>query len=242
MVKIVSGPAAAASDPTLVGILEDFDDSRCLLMWSDFAGDVANAAWANRTSFDIGCNKLVTGGGTMNQETANSGGLIYLNTSSDGSGSQAAIVTYEGGPADYAKDPRMKFKCNFEAANSALQAQGGGFHDDSAPIGWDETDNDCAMFRSVTTGNLFAVTGSGSAETTTDLGSVYTLGNNAIFEIVSSGNGTSWAFKIDGTTRATHTSNLPDAKMKGVIGIANNTTTALRIDNLDYIWATQDRT
>ena len=234
------GPSGGGA--TLEDVLEDFDENRALLMWSDFAGDVANAAWANRTNFDIGCNKWVDGGGTMNQETANSGGLIYLNTSSDGSGSAAAILNYEGGPADFAKDPRIKFKCNFEAANSALQAQAGGFNSARAPTDWDATSNDCAMFRSVTTGNLFAVTGSGSAETTTDLGSVYTLGNNAIFEIVSSGNGTSWAFKIDGTTRATHTSNLPDAKMLCMIGICNNTTTALRIDNLDYIWATQDRT
>tara|TARA_Y100000310_G_scaffold86463_1_gene83340 strand:+ start:2378 stop:3676 length:1299 start_codon:yes stop_codon:yes gene_type:complete len=232
---------ATVAGASLVGVLEDFDESRALLMWSDFAGDVANAAWADRTSFDIGCTKWVDGGGTFNQETANSGGLIYLNTSADTSTSSAAIMHYEGGPADFNKDPRIKFKCNFEAATSALQVQAGGFNSARAPTDWDATSNDCAMFRSVTTGNLFAVTGSGSAETTTDLGSVYTLGNNAVFEIVSSGNGTSWAFKIDGTTRATHTSNLPDAKMQCMIGIANNTTTALRIDNLDYIWATQDR-
>jgi hypothetical protein len=232
------GPSGGGA--TLEDVLEDFDENRALLMFSDFTLDISPLA--NRATFDLGCSKWIDGGGTMNQETANTGGLIYLNTSADGSGTSAAVINYEGGPADFAKDPRIKFKCNFEAANSALQAQAGGFNSARAPTDWDATSNDCAMFRSVTTGNLFAVTGSGSAETTTDLGSVYTLGNNAVFEIVSSGNGTSWAFKIDGTTRATHTSNLPDAKMKCIIGIANNTTTALRIDNLDYIWATQDRT
>jgi len=238
MVKIISGPAAAASDPTLVGILEDSDANRALLMWSDFTLDIAKVPTFKQ--FDMGCDKWVDTGGTMNQETANSGGLIYLNTSAD-SGGSAAVENYEGGPADYAKDPRIKFKCAFETAQSAIQAQGGGFSDQRSPNDWDLTSNDCAMFRSVTTGNLFAVTGSGDAETTTDLGSVYTLGDTAIFEVISSGNGGTWTFKINGTTRATHTSNLPNAKMKCIIGIGNNTTTALRIDNLDYIWATQDR-
>jgi len=231
------GPSGGGA-ASLEDVLEDFDENRCLLMWTDFALDIAKVATFGQ--FDMGCDKWVNGGGTMNQETANSGGLIYLNTSAD-SGGSAAVENYEGGPADYAKDPRIKFKCAFETAQSALQAQGGGFCDQRSPNDWDDTTNDCAMFRSITTGNLFAVTGDGSSETTTDLGSVHTLGDTAIFEVISSGNGGTWTFKINGTTRATHTANLPDAKMKCVVGIGNNTTTLLRINNLDYIWATQDR-
>ena len=235
------GPSGGGG-ATLEDVLEDFDENRCLLMWSDFVGDVANAAWANRTNFDIGCNKAVDGGGTMNQEqAANSGGLIFMDTSADGSNSSSAIVTYEKGPVDFAKDPRMKFKCAFETAQSGLQGQGGGFMYSATPSDFDETNLDIAAFVSITTGNLFAITGDGSSQTTTDLGGVHTLGDTAIFEVISSGNGGTWTFKINGTTRATHTTNVPDGWMKGIIGIANNTTTALRINNLDYIWATQDR-
>jgi len=232
------GPSGGAA--SLEDVLEDFSDNRCLLMWSDFAADVANAAWATRTSFDIGCNKLVSNG-TMNQEQAgNSGGLIFMDTSATAYG-EAAILTYEKGPVDFAKDPRMKFKCAFETAQSALLAQGGGFIYGATPGDFDETNLDMAAFVSITTGNLFAITGDGSSQTTTDLGSVYDLGDTAVFEVVSSGNGGTWTFKIDGTTRATHTSNVPDGWMKGMIGIINNTTTACRINNLDYLWATQDR-
>jgi hypothetical protein len=226
---------------SLEGVLEDSGANRCLLMWSDFTLDIAKVVTFK--AFDFGCDKFVDNGGTMNQETNNSGGMIYLNTSST-SGGAAAIEHYEpspGGPADYAKDPRIEFKCAFETAQSALQCQGGGFHDVRAPTEWDETNHDIACFRSLTTGNLFAVTGDGSSETTTDLGSVHTLGDDAVFEVISSGNGGTWTFKINGTTRATHTSNLPNARMKCFVGLSNNTTTLLRINNLDYIWATQDR-
>jgi len=234
------GPSGGGA-ASLEDVLEDSGENRCLLMWSDFTLDIAKVPTFKQ--FDFGCDKFVDSGGTMNQETANSGGLIYLNTSAS-SGGAAAIEHYEpspGGPADYTKDPRIQFKCAFETAQSALRCQVGGFHDVRAPTEWDETNHDIACFRSITTGNLFAVTGDGSSETTTDLGSVHTLGDDAVFEVISSGNGGTWTFKINGTTRATHTSNLPNARMKCAVGLSNNTTTLLRINNLDYIWATQDR-
>ena len=230
------GPSGGAA--SLADVLEDFDANRALLAWSDFTIDISPIA--NRGTFDFGLSRFGVNG-TANQESASTVGIIYLDTSADAGDDHISVITYEGGPADFAKDPHVKFKCAFETAQSALQAQGGGFIDNAGANTWESTDHDCAFFRSITTGNLFAVTGSGSSETTTDLGSVYTLGDTAIFEVIASGNGTTWTYKINGTTRATHTSNLPNAKMKVGVGISNNTTTACRINNLDYLWATQDR-
>jgi len=229
------GPSGGAA--SLEDVLEDFDENRALIMWTDCQERFTAMTTGHSTA--LGVSRFSVNG-TANQESNNSGGLVYIATSGDAGDDHCSLCTYEKG-ADYAKDPRIKFKCSFETAQSGLQAQGGGFNDNRGANTWDETNHDTAMFRSLTTGNLFAVTGNGSSETTTDLGSVYTLGDNAVFEVAASGNGTTWTYKINGTTRATHTATLPNAGMMAAVGISNNTTTDLRINNLDYIWATQDR-
>ena len=233
------GPSGGGA--TLEDVLEDFDENRALIMWTDCQERFTAMTTGHSTA--LGVSRFSVNG-TANQESNNSGGLVYIATSGDAGDDHCSLCTYEKG-ADYAKDPRIKFKCSFETAQSGLQAQGGGFNDNRGANTWDETNHDTAMFRSLTTGNLFAVTGDGSSETTTDLGSVHTLGDNAVYEIASSSNGGSYAFKINGTTRATHTGTLPNADMRAVIGIAkisSSTTSGLNIEQVDYMYATQDRT
>lgn len=80
-----------------------------------------------------------------------------------------------------------------------------------------------AYFRRQTTGNVFAVTDNGSSETTTDLGA---LNDGALrsWQVSTSDDGVTWVFSINGTTVATHTTNVPTAAT--VLDIAHNVTTA----------------
>ena len=226
----------ATPSVTLATVLDDFADNRTLLCWSDMTSQPP----ANQKTVDFGVTwrnpgtiAIRTGGDAVNGQ--------YELTTSASSGYSSSLETFTN-VVDYTKDPHFAVRLTSRAANSALQVQAWGFNDNTTVTAWDDTTNDCAMFRSITTGNLFAVTGNGSSETTTDLGSVHTLGDQAVFEIVSSSNGGSYAFKINGTTRATHTGTLPNAAMRPIIGIANNTTTALILSGIDYMIVTQDRT
>ena len=228
--------AWTTSSVTLAGILEDFKDNKALLCWSDFTMETPG----NNETVDFGVT-FHYGGAELAADATSVVNGQYQMTTTAGNNYWGSFDTYHN-VVDYTKDPYFACRLTSRAANSALQSQVWGFNANGAGTAWDDTTNDCAMFRSVTTGNLFAVTGDGSSETTTDLGSVHTLGNQAVFEIVSSSNGGSYAFKINGTTRATHTGTLPNAAMRPIIGIANNTTTALILSGIDYMIVTQDRT
>jgi len=236
MAADASNFAWADTSTTLAAILTDFKDNKALLCWSDFTIETPT----NNSSFDYGVT-FHFGGAELAADASSNVNGQYQMTTTAGANYWGSFDTYYN-VVDYTKDPYFACRLTSRAANSALQSQVWGFNADGAGTAWDATTNDCAMFRSVTTGNLFAVTGNGSSETTTDLGSVHTLGNQAVFEIVSSSNGGSYAFKINGTTRATHTGTLPNAAMRPIIGIANNTTTALILSGIDYMIVTQDRT
>jgi len=228
--------AWTATSVALAAILTDFKDNRALLCWSDFTSQPP----ANQKTVDFGVTWRSPGAIAIRTAGDAVNGQYELTTSAS-SGYSSSLETFTN-VVDYTKDPYFTVRLTSRAANSALQVQAWGFNDNTSVTAWDDTTNDCAMFRSITTGNLFAVTGDGSSETTTDLGSVHTLGNAATFEIVSSSNGGSYAFKINGTTRATHTGTLPNTGMRVMTGIANNTTTDLALTGIDFMYATQDRT
>ena len=236
MAADASNFAWATASNTLAAILTDFKDNKALLCWSDFTIETPT----NNSSFDYGVT-FHFGGAELAADASSNVNGQYQMTTTAGANYWGSFDTYYN-VVDYTKDPYFACRLTSRAANSALQVQAWGFNPNGTGTSWDATTNDCAMFRSVTTGNLFAVTGNGSSETTTDLGSVHTLGDQAVFEIVSSSNGGSYAFKINGTTRATHTGTLPNAAMRPIIGIANNTTTALILSGIDYMIVTQDRT
>ena len=236
MAADASNFAWADTSTTLAAILTDFKDNKALLCWSDFTIETPT----NNSSFDYGVT-FHFGGAELAADASSNVNGQYQMTTTAGANYWGSFDTYYN-VVDYTKDPYFACRLTSRAANSALQSQVWGFNANGAGTAWDDTTNDCAMFRSITTGNLFAVTGNGSSETTTDLGSVHTLGDQAVFEIVSSSNGGSYAFKINGTTRATHTGTLPNAAMRPIIGIANNTTTALILSGIDYMIVTQDRT
>ena len=236
MAADASNFAWATASNTLAAILTDFKDNKALLCWSDFTIETPT----NNSSFDYGVT-FHFGGAELAADASSNVNGQYQMTTTAGANYWGSFDTYYN-VVDYTKDPYFACRLTSRAANSALQVQAWGFNANGTGTSWDDTTNDCAMFRSVTTGNLFAVTGNGSSETTTDLGSVHTLGDQAVFEIVSSSNGGSYAFKINGTTRATHTGTLPNAAMRPIIGIANNTTTALILSGIDYMIVTQDRT
>jgi hypothetical protein len=237
--------AWAAVPVDLATVLDDFADSRALLIWTECSGMTPGAG----SPYDFGgfhVNSGTTGAQVAVDDTANPDGGMYNIRAGTASGSvgHAAMCTNTK-VVNYTRDPYFATKLTSHAATSEIQVQAWGFHESSTATDFDATNQDCAFFRQITTGNLFAVTGDGSSETTTDLGSVHTLGDNAVYEIVSSSNGGSYAFKINGTTRATHTGNLPNADMKVVAGIAKTaaaTTAGLTIQQVDYLYATQDRT
>ena len=229
---------------SLADVLTTFKDNRALLCWSDFTGPApgTNAA----TDFAVVNSNS---GGTNAQLTPDStnpdGGMwtVQAGTNATHEGWASLNTFYK--VANYTRDPYFACKLTSHAATSNIAVQAWGFHESLTATDFDATNQDCAFFRQITTGNLFAVTGDGSSETTTDLGSVHTLGDNAVYEIVSSSNGGSYAFKINGTTRATHTGTLPNADMRAVIGIAkisSTTTAGLNIEQVEYMYATQDRT
>ena len=125
-----------------------------------------------------------------------------------------------------------------------MKAQGWGFLDDSVVSSFTTTTRHGAMFRQVTTGALFAKTGNGSNEETTSLSGSHTLGSAGVFEVLTVDNGVTWLFRIAGTQVASHTSQIPTAttQMYIVLGIENNTTTDVRMTDIDLIMAYQDRT
>jgi hypothetical protein len=142
------------------------------------------------------------------------------------------------------RNPHLSFVLTSRAAIAALKVQGWGMIDGTATSTFYSTTTHKAMFRSVTTGNLFAVTGNGSSEETTDLGSFHTLGTAGVFEVFTTDDGTTWKFEIAGTERASHTTQVPTITQdqRVVCGIENNTTTDLQITQVDLIAGVQDRT
>lgn len=222
----------------LSSLLADIRDHTALLALFDAPmGALTTALGAG-----LGLTVVLTNSGAATA-TALGGGTITLATGTTGS-SQAAICgggnsSVGGARAD--RNPHFACILTSAASASALKTQGWGFHNANGVSTFTSTTATKALFRSVTTGALFAVTGNATSEETTSL--AHTLGTAGVFEVYSEDDGVSWVFKVDGTVVATHTTTIPvvSTLMLPIVGIENNTTTSLSITACDLIYAYQDR-
>ena len=228
------------SATTLASLSEDLRDNTALLALVDSLE--TDQGSDGRGSIGLGMASAIDNSATVSGVTLRGGGFD-LRTGTDANAqsliSSKQLSTYGD------RNPHFIAILTSRAANSALKAQGWGFIDTAGDdiSNWTATDDHKAFFRSVTTGNLFAVSGNGSNEQTTDLGSSHTLGSAGVFEVFTTDDGSTWLFHIAKTLVATHSTQVPTATtaMKVRVGIENNTTTDLRITNIDLIMAYQDR-
>jgi len=216
-------------------------------MIANFVRTEADFAWAglgvsDNMRLEGGFMARVSAGATMNAGTVKTGGTLKLHTGAN-NGAECTMISGTNATWESGKNPHFATKLTSQAKNSAMDLQGWGFWTGGDIRDADTTASVKAMFRSEGTGELFAVTSDGSSEETTDLSSFHTLGANAAFIVRSDDDGASWDFFIDGTLRATHSTTVPGTTVgtPAGVGIQNNTTTALFIDNFDFITIRQDR-
>jgi len=225
---------------SLAALLGDVRDNRALLGLLDGPPGNTNVTASNAEGLGIGLTSRFGSSASITTD-AFRGGMININTLT-GSGAFAVCQTTNA-VAYGDRNPYFAAILTSQAANAALAAQIWGFVANTVPSNNVATTTVNAMFRSITTGNLFAVTGNTSNAETTDLGAHHTLGQAGLFEVFAEDDGATWKFKIDGVLVATHTTQVPAATtgMLAAVGIENNTTTALSVTNVDLIYATQDR-
>ena len=254
LVRLAAGTAGqrlemGANDPGWVdgggggGAQSLFDDliaTRAILLWCDFTQ--YNADYDTNTIGDgIGLRvALVGGANTTGAEMVN--GKIIVRTSA-GSGNYIQLRTDSdaSGPCEGQWNPRFACAVSTQAGVAALERQAIGFSSGSGTAFG--TGGHLALFRSETTGNLFAVTRDGSTEETTDLSGTHTTGDEDRFEVHSDDDGVSWKFSIGGAVVATHSTNVPSTSQNLTPGIhiRNNTTTQVQFSNVDYVLCDQDR-
>jgi len=228
----------ATSASTLPVILNNIRDNYALLCLVDGLSDSGAAAGE---AAGIGLSVQVDGSGAVDSSGLRGGAWIQAtNTTAN---SQSLLRT-PGTVATGDRNPHLSAILTTDAGGSEMKAQGWGFLDDSVVSSFTTTTRHGAMFRQVTTGALFAKTGNGSNEETTSLSGSHTLGSAGVFEVLTVDNGVTWLFRIAGTQVASHTSQIPTVttQMYVVLGIENNTTTDVRMTDIDLIVAYQDRT
>jgi hypothetical protein len=214
----------------------DIRDNYALLA---FVSGANSSSIASTDPLGLGMGASMDGSGSIASDFTR-GGAIRLMTGSTGDSQTLAITGGTGASGD--RNAHFATVLKSRATSSALKFQGWGFMGTDVVANWGGNEY-LAMFRSATTGNLFAVTKDGSTEETTDLGSFHTLGTSATFEVFTTDDGATWKFEIGGTQRASHSTNIPPATgvMYTAVGIENNTTTSLIIEDIVIIYAYQDR-
>lgn len=230
--------SGGAPDIPLAALLQNIRDNRALICFSDLTGFVSTT-----DPWDLGMQASTSGSAAIfSAPTDIGGGQVSLKTGTTFN-SQAYVGTLSRASIDVTRNPYFACRLKPDAGGSTLFAQGWGWNSQTNPGNYILFVWHRAIFRSSTTGNLFAVTSNGATETTTDLGAVYTLGDEATFEIESPDGGTTWLFRIDGVVVASHTTDVPTINLYTTVGIQNNTIggTDHRIDNLDFVYSHQDR-
>ena len=233
------------SQPNNVGALTPLDtflegirDTRAWLCFSDFSA--AGAALGSTDEIGIG---LLTLGGPPSVPSDPTGGALNLATGTS-SGVWRGVGTGNGG-ARPNLNPRFACKLKSNAGQAEMDNQSWGFGEVQDTRNWDIAGNEKVCFRSITTGNLFAATSDpGGTEETTDLSAFHTLGTRALFEIRTTDGGVTWEFLIDEMIRATHSTNVPNTAraLFTVVGIGNNTTVNVVLEDLDFMYSYQNRT
>lgn len=229
---------AHASSANLPTIHEDIRDTTVELVRHDFATIQTHNGIADgdhQGGFEF---KLDGSGGAVNPADLTGGGMkLRTDATAD---SQASIITDLC--VESAKNPVFYTKLASSAGGGGLKAAAWGFLHSTSCSAWTGTGHK-ACFRQATTGEVFAVTGNGSTEETTDLSGSVTKGTEYAFRLETTDGGTNWKFYVDGTLRATHNTTVPGTTtgMLVAIGIENNTTSDFLLDNIDYVLARQTR-
>ena len=243
-VLIFAAGASAPSwgSPSLSGVLANIRDSKALLCFIDGLGDDAPTT---NESVGLGLAYVEDGSGTL-AVSGTRGGAMLISTGATGD-SQSVITNpvagSNAGPVYADRNPRASFVLTTQAANAALKVQGFGFVNGYPTLStWTATTTHKAMFRSVTTGALFAVTGNASNEETTSLSASHTLGTLGTFDVYTEDDGVTWKFAIAGVVVATHTTQVPGVTtdMCTTCGLENNTTTNMAM-TVDLMQAYCDR-
>lgn len=143
----------------------------------------------------------------------NSGGAAYMSAFLPGT-SSTTRYDFSG-----SKDVRIKFRWKAGASNIL----GVGFADTTDIYASNSANGNSARFI-FSSGTLYAVTGTGAANTNTDISSGITSTNWNVFEIVCN-TGTDVKFYVNGTLKATHSTNLPTGVIPLSIGYSAATTT-----------------
>ncbi len=229
--------AVPAGSTTLTALIDDIRDNQALLVLVDGPG--LKDSNPDDTLIPIGMRVDIDGTGSFVAGSVR-GGAFDLRTGATGD-SQAMAVSIASAYGD--RNARFIAILTSRATSAALKVQAWGFHVDRFVSNWTNTALHKAFFRSITTGALFAVTGNSSSEETTSLGGDHTLGNAGVFEVLTTNDGATWLFKIAGSTVATHSTTVPSASQAlfTTLGIENNTTTDLRLTDIDLVAAVQDR-
>ncbi len=222
----------------LTGVLEDFRGDRALLCWTDCTFSYSGTL-VNNVAMDYGLAVRLLNNGDVLIASDPTNGAFQLTTSATSGGSSMFVAR----GAEAAQNPHYATNLRFDNAQAAIAVQAAGFGPSDTLLDCATVGNNKAIFRSITTGVLFAVTSDGVTEETTDLSAFYTLDTDALFEVRTRDGGVTWEFLIDGVVRATHSTNVPATTfgMHPLVGIENNTTTAILINNVDFVYAHQDR-
>tara|TARA_R110000824_G_scaffold124591_2_gene283221 strand:+ start:6336 stop:7055 length:720 start_codon:yes stop_codon:yes gene_type:complete len=217
--------------------LHNSQDHIGLLAFSDFVSPTSS--YADGALIDIGLQVNRTSNASVANGTDALNGRVNLLTSAQAN----EEVSFGVRGIRTSNDPGFVCKVQSSVAGAGLKGQAWGFHEDVSLANIADATKEKALFRSVTTGALFAVTGGGSSETTTSLASVHTLNTAATYEVRVTSSGTLVEFFIDGVLVASHTANLPSASQDlfAVCGITNNTTTLFTLTELDYMAVAQQR-
>lgn len=231
---------ATAAGGGAQSLLDDLIATRAILLWCDFTQFSAEYD-TNPIGDGIGLRVAVTGGAnTTGAEMVN--GKILVRTST-GSGNYIQLRTDSdaSGPCEGQWSPRFACALSTQAGAAALERQAIGFSSGNGTAFG--TGGHLALFRSETTGNLFAVTRDGSTEETTDLSGTHSTGDEDRFQVESDNAGVSWKFSIAGSVVATHSTNVPATAQNLTPGIhiRNNTTTQVEFRDVDYVLCDQDR-
>lgn len=191
---------------------------------------------------------------------AGSLGMKQYTTGSAGAGSRAASSNVINGKVDLSTtaainrgtglgpeiacargdlNPRYMTSLIPQAPIANLGIQFWGFY--SATLVAAGTGNSKAGFRSTGTGNMFAVTGNGATEQTTDLGVSPTTQTQ--YEVRTDDDGVTWKFYVNGTLVASHATTIPVASTSliPVTTVVSGGATDCIITNIDYTFADQDR-
>lgn len=239
-VLTVTGSTAAWATATfsLAAMLDELRDTRSLIAFVDGPMDGTTIS-----DDSVGLNMIFVedGSGTFVNVPLR-GGAFDIRTGA--TGDSQAVVRNPGTSATGDRNPHFAAVLTSDAGGAEMKAQGWGFHSNIAVSFFTSTNQHKAFFRQVTTGALFAVTGNAGGEETTSLSGSHTLGNAGVFEVFTTDDGVTWLFEIAGTQVASHSTTVPAVTtlMHTTVGIENNTTTDVRITDIDLIMAIQDRT